>query len=392
MSQLTTIHLGYADLYYGLSRRYNIRQLTPADDKGVSTWQLDFGEVSAEKKVVKIEATRDYIELIVAKTKARGYTEKKRVYLGKVNKETSEKHDLDPRVREFMRMVVGKANKSAASSLQVDIEDLDLDQIEQAKMLVQLIDKAKKDNDDDSAVMYITNYRVIIPVVTARVPMTVDAYISQFNVAAEYDRLQQIETIIKTKASLDASDSIGVQYSALGCKITPIEINDPVFEKENERIRRLSMTHEIEEMFEIEIPSERAEWNEDRAERDLEVMRLYHGTREANYQHILSQGLIITPVATNGSRLGRGIYFADNPNKSKNYSGGSSYMFIADVATGNKKVESGSNNGLSPDDPVYHSMHGINSFGGMDEFVVYNKCQQTIRYVVKICPRKDTIQ
>ena len=68
---------------------------------------------------------------------------------------------------------------------------------------------------------------------------------------------------------------------------------------------------------------------------------LIHGSRKANYMSILSMGLRLPHVnqVSNGSTLGRGIYFADVSTKSFNYCGVEShddcgYLLLCEVALG----------------------------------------------------------
>ena len=145
---------------------------------------------------------------------------------------------------------------------------------------------------------------------------------------------------------------------------------------------------------------------------------LWHGTRLANAVGILTQGLCINPsgVYTTGKMFGNGIYFANSSTKSANYMGitrGLGIMFLCEVALGNTYEKTAADY-ITTLPPGKHSTHGIGMYqpnvtpdqytkidgvnapiGNLvrssnssslnyDEFIVYDKSQVKIKYVVLI--------
>jgi len=135
-------------------------------------------------------------------------------------------------------------------------------------------------------------------------------------------------------------------------------------------------------------------------------MLLWHGSRNENWLNIVKTGLLIRPsgVVLTGAMFGNGIYMADKAQKSIGYtslsgsywaSGGSNQAFLAlyDVNTGveyQKKRHESSMYRLDRDN--LRKLGKYDSFfaeGGADlrnnEFIIYEKEQCTVRYLVEIC-------
>lgn len=145
---------------------------------------------------------------------------------------------------------------------------------------------------------------------------------------------------------------------------------------------------------------------------------LFHGSRMANFIGILSEGLRIPlpSQVSNGSVLGRGIYFANSISKSFNYccaeqTHKTGFILICEVALGNPQIvhsatyddelPSGCHSRIaegksSPNKnqseflngveiPLGHLVNNpISSSFRYDEFVVYNKSQYIFRYLVQL--------
>jgi len=89
----------------------------------------------------------------------------------------------------------------------------------------------------------------------------------------------------------------------------------------------------------------------------------------------------------NGRRMGDGIYFSDRTQRSLAYCGGQlrqRLMFVADVALGKIWSTDSTYSGKQAPDG-FDSTRGTGSWSGSgDEFVVYRRSQQTIKYLVLI--------
>jgi len=199
------------------------------------------------------------------------------------------------------------------------------------------------------------------------------------------DRLLQLEAAL---ASYQATGSGQTVTASLGgIQLTPLEQNSAAYGAIADYIARTSGgRRRIHEIFATLIPGERAAWNAETFGKNA-VASLFHGTRSPNVHHILRSGLIIPGTAANGSRFGRGVYFADMAKRSLNYCGSKgplNILFVNDVALGTPKKLKGDDSSLRQAPVGYHSVWGLESYSGMSEFIVYKPSQQTIRAVVTI--------
>lgn len=127
----------------------------------------------------------------------------------------------------------------------------------------------------------------------------------------------------------------------------------------------------------------------------------FHGSYTANWWSIVSQGLTIRPSATNGSALGRGLYFANLFQKSAGYTdvqgaywtGGKNrvgYMGVFAVKMGKMKVLSNGASGNEDARAKAGEFDSVHLKGGVvnvnDEFAVYRNDRVTIAYLIEIKP------
>lgn len=130
---------------------------------------------------------------------------------------------------------------------------------------------------------------------------------------------------------------------------------------------------------------------------------LFHGTRTVNVLSIFSKSLLIRPsnAVHNGSAFGDGIYFANESDKSLNYTsingsywanGNTQYgfLFVYDVARGKTLELTSRHHGKYPPDG-YDSVWAKKGMGynyswylQNDEIIVYNSSQATPKYLLKI--------
>ena len=134
--------------------------------------------------------------------------------------------------------------------------------------------------------------------------------------------------------------------------------------------------------------------------RITEIKHLIHGTADKNIWPISVFGLTIRPsnMATNGSNLGRGNYFANDSDKSLQYvHGGRTFLLIMKVAYGKPHDEYDWSSGLMnldhdsfqrryPGCDVMHAHAGRRFW--YDEIVAYEDERSTIEFIVEIDRRR----
>src|SRR5262249_44017065 len=146
---------------------------------------------------------------------------------------------------------------------------------------------------------------------------------------------------------------------------------------------RHGYTIRLRDIFEVKIPSERAAFEANSAGTSL-VLRLVHGTNNANVRHILHEkgqgsGLRLPRAMSHGWMFGPGIYVATVASKSRQYCqskpGNPRVLFLADVAVGRMYEASSSMSSTRQAPAGYDSVWGqagkTGSYGGSllhDEF------------------------
>lgn len=125
------------------------------------------------------------------------------------------------------------------------------------------------------------------------------------------------------------------------------------------------------------------------------MVLLFHCTRsQANHKSILSQGLDERLSSVSGGLLGKGIYFADDPNKSIQYDG-TGYIFIFAVLLGDCiSVDHlhGKNSFVREPEKAKEQKRNFNDLffdsivarpAGFNEYVIYNRYQCCPLYQIK---------
>jgi poly [ADP-ribose] polymerase len=293
----------------------------------------------------------------------------------------------DPQVQKFVQWVFSAAGEYIKSYLSVGVDALSQEQIEKGRRLLQEIQESTKLGSKGSLLELVKEYYNTIP---TQLPRKIEfqdiiAAICK-NLSEQEDRLNQMEAALSTYVAPGSSTT---QYAALGAQITALAQTEQAYGQIVDFIAKTARRayNRISGIFLVEIPGERQRFAVSPYGK-TNVVELFHGTPTRNIRHILKSGLIIPGIPANGARFGKGIYFADQSNRSLNYTnspmGIPRMLFITEVALGKPKKLSGDDSSLRQAPPGYDSVWGVQSYGGMDEFIVYRPEQQTIRAVVTL--------
>lgn len=178
-------------------------------------------------------------------------------------------------------------------------------------------------------------------------------------------------------------------------------------EQENRQIRKhlsKESAHHFKRAFRvINQKTEKRFWSymEQRELTDENIHYLYHGSKNANYYGLMSEGPKLNPKApVTGKMFGYGIYFATRAKKSINYTdlrgsywnhGNSRQAFLAvyKVAYGNQKdvdawtreMSNYTKKSIYPHDAVF-AHKGISLLN--DEIIIYDESQMTIQYLIEL--------
>ncbi len=326
---------------------------------------------------------------------------------------------LSPKVERLLDLIFAEAGDHIASYLAVSVDALSQSQIRRGRDLLdqairryQVWQQSRSQADFGALVDDVKAYYNAIP---TQLPRNLrDAQVMQGvvtifcqNFSEQETRLNQLEAALATYVAPAGPSASAAQdlYDRLGAQVGELPESDPEYGRIVDFLSRTSRhgyNIRVRDIFEIRVPSERAafEANTFGAHR---VLRLTHGTNNANVRHILHEhgagsGLRIPRSVTHGWMFGPGIYFANIASKSAQYcrsrSGNPNMMFLADVAVGDMYVAPDAMGDTRQAPDGHHSVWGkaehTGSWAGklaFDEFIVYRQDQQSLRYLVTWEPR-----
>lgn len=290
---------------------------------------------------------------------------------------------VDSRLNELMNFVATEAGDAIKQYSAVPIDALSQSQIAMGR---QILDNLRVAQDlrrqADLTEAYLNTVPTLVPFHNMR---DVAAVVKWFmtDLPERYSQLDQLSANLGvTQAVKSGSTSL---FAGLPIQMDVMDKSDSDYAEVSQYA--LSTAHagsRVRYIFRVKIEPEREAWDTNTRGKG-NVTALFHGTSAGNIQKILRTGLIIPRMAAHGSRFGRGIYFADHAQRSQNYASsrrGWKCLFIADVALGTQYVSKYDDSSLTEAPRGYDSVWGQNSYGGLDEFIVYTTMQQTIRALV----------
>lgn len=340
--------------------------------------------------------TQDMVENKIGEKRNKGYTEVS-LHVPTVAPVVTTVGPIitDKRVADLLDLIFREAGEHIKSYMAVGVDALSVDQLAKGKAILnQLIIRSQVANKTVTERLVIADLvKQFYNTVPTQLPNRIDAGTWERLVAKFLSDLNEQETRLdQLEAGLAAYQAASTGHTDYMSQLGDIEL--AVMEQSSiaygtvaDYILRTSGGHyHLSGLFSVNIKSERAAFDADTVGRHY-INPMFHGTRSPNVRHILRTGLIIPRAAANGSRFGRGIYFADRSQRSLNYCGGRDrrkFLFVADVALGTMKQLDGDDQRLTAAPAGHDSVRGIKSFSGMDEFIIYRPMQATIRCVALV--------
>jgi poly [ADP-ribose] polymerase 2/3/4 len=295
----------------------------------------------------------------------------------------------EKRVVEILRV----ANEEIEKHLAVKIDKISLQHLERATSVLRSLDAARNKGLDFKTLEAVEEYYSLVPTVLPR-KIDHEAVAKDLisKLSEEEDRLKSLKAAVETATQAKTEGQLSI-FDVLGARLFKAEDEDWVRNYvETTKVHEGYKRAKIREIHAVEIPEERKAYEVCTVGKN-NVKRLFHGTRSYNVRHIMKSGLIC-PTQYNTSRLfGHGLYYADVGTKSLGYTEGygTVYLFVCEVALGNqyktyshmydvRQAPSGYDSVMGEAgkriDGVYRGALSYN------EYIVYRKEQQTIRYVV----------
>lgn len=283
----------------------------------------------------------------------------------------------NPHIVRWLTLIAEAAQTSISDYLATTTDSMSLEQIAAGRALLKDYTVA---HGFDKARPIVERYYNTIP---TKLPRKIDVHevVHEFDPSEQENRLNQLEAAISSNVQVDTSAPFALS-----------EVDD----EEKSRIVKLVVgtarhrdidASEIKDVLAVKIHAERAAYEA------CEVKNptlLFHGTAAGNIAHILRSGLIVPRYHANGRAFGDGIYFANVSTKSIQYCyehKSTRFLLVAEAKLGKTYVprssQDVSRNKMAPDgyDSV-HAKSSITSYLSYDEVVVYNRAQQTIKYLV----------
>lgn len=315
-----------------------------------------------------------------------------------------------PKVEEITAMIFRAAGENIASYLRVAVDALSKDQLDKARSLLPRIERLK--GDQATKVAGSQKQRELLDEIQTYfnyVPTTVpnrvlDRYadiIVPFIPGEQEDRLDQLEAALASHVAQATGGTS--QYTALGAQLKWLDPKLPEYKVFADAYGKRNMR--IKDVFLIKSPSNIAAWESEdygkhviasldpasNAKELRGITPVFHGTRNPYVRHILRTGIRIPQVSghvANGSRFGFGAYFADDPYRSNSYTqaghGEPRIMFVSDVAVGTWKELDGDDSRLRSAPAGFHSVRGVRSWSGMDEWIIYRASQHRLMAFVTL--------
>lgn len=341
---------------------------------------------------------------------------------------------LEPQLYELMKLICDeKAMKSTLLKFNLDTDTLPLgkiskQQIEVASNILNELSVLVKNNGDYTQFIEASNrlYTMIPHSFGVNVPIPVINTTEMVDEKRQMlERLKEIDftysLLSKTDDNLNPLDSL---HEKINAQISPLSQNTEEYRQIMDYVMSTNdpcgcyqgcKPHKIvlEEIFKVVRPGESDRF----LTLDPQISNrrlLWHGSNVTNFVGILSNGLKIAPseASWSGTRLGRGVYFADAITKSYQYCGvqvGVGLFLLCEVELGNvlevtedlrMSCPNGANSvkargskyppsihtlsdGLQiPSGPIQRDQ-SIETHFEYNEYVVYNEAQVKIRYLVK---------
>ena len=299
---------------------------------------------------------------------------------------------IDDKVLKFIGKIYQETKSFLISTINTPLGKLSANQVAKGYKILSEIEEAL--NAGSHNLVYLSNqFYSVIPVSFGNSVnfsrMLIDDY---YKLNERKELLGVMSSVLDVQKNLEST--LEEKYKALNIKLKALDLNDSEYKRIEQKVKK---TRGRNHHFDCEIKNiyivEEIKGREDFNPYNVEVMELFHGSRNENILGILQHGLKIKPQSAKhtGSMFGSAIYFASSSTKSANYCSSfgtvryeEQFMFLCNVATGKVKEYSDAQPHLTSAPRGYNSVKGVK--GGSlihDEYMVYRENQVDIRYIIE---------
>lgn len=318
---------------------------------------------------------------------------------------------LNSTIKSFMDKIQTYANKSVQSNYSVSKDDVTIEQINFAQSLLTKVSTSV----DNLSVKEINEVLLELYGAIPRKMVNVrDHLVKEIDKSQEtlewisklVEEEQKILDVMQGQVQLNKVEYESTDEKADLLKMMGIEMEE-VSTDDIKKIKSMlgPNSNQFSTAFKVINLKTQKEFDQNLSKaKNKECQLFWHGSRNENWFNIMQSGLLIRPSCAvhTGSMFSAGLYFANKAQKSIGYtslsgsywSRGSSpvaYLAIYEVHTGNQKhiyKHDSSCYRLSKSTLVKDGFDSVFAHGGYDlrndEFIVYDKNQCTIKYIVEI--------
>jgi len=329
---------------------------------------------------------------------------------------------LDTSVQRIVRMISdSKMMTSTLKELNLDTQKMPLGKISDTQIdkAQRLLDSITTTTSAETLIATSSEFWTLIPFACGRKPPPIINSSEQVKKCSEL--LHVMRNIEAAGKMIQKAKDVDSVYAEIGVEMTPVERGTPEWDVISLYVKNTQgSTHgrvELEEAIKIHTAM-----NEETMAKVGNRMLLFHGTRMANVLGILQRGFRLPHLndhVSNGSTLGRGIYFANSVTKSFNYCfSDMGIVLLCDVALGtiescrtmsDKRVRSTFDSRMgcgeySPDSAADIVFEGAKVPLGKlvaetrtshssfiyDEYAIYNPSQYRFKYLLLLRQMPDT--
>lgn len=318
---------------------------------------------------------------------------------------------LNSSIKSFMDKIQSYANKSLQSNYSVSKDDVTIEQINFAQSLLTKVSTSInnltiKEINETLIELYGTIPRKMVNVRDHLVKEIDKSQETLEWISKLIEEEQKILDVMQGQVQLNKVEDSSIDKKSDLLKMMGIEMEE-VSTADINKIKTLlgPNSNQFNTAFKVINLKTQDEFDQNlKKSKNKECQLFWHGSRNENWFNIMQSGLLIRPSCAvhTGSMFGDGLYFANKAQKSIGYtslsgsywSRGSSpfaYLAIYDVHTGNQKHIHRHDSSCYKLSRTMLNKEGFDSVfahGGIDlrndEFIVYDKSQCTIKYIVEI--------
>ena len=390
-------------------------------DLGNGTMRCEYGRVDLTRAKKEYPISR-WDSIYRSKTK-KGYKDMTELSVIEVNENTSEVTSVaiqDDEVKMFFEKLNGYSKQSIERNYKVSSSSVTQAMIDEAQRIIELLyNKSRKIGPacdlDEMNDLLIDLFHVI----PRKMRHVTDHLFEKFDTSLN----ENVELIADEQATLDVlSNDVKMLAKQKDKQKLPIDKQEENIldtlglkivtctNQEKAAIKKLMGSNAWQFKSAFKVINDKSQDDFDLNLKDAKnkyTLEMFHGSRNENWLNIMNTGLLIRPTGAvhTGSMFGDGIYGADDADKSIGYcslknsrwahgSEGEAILGIFDFHLGKQYHTANSDSSLSKnklkkmgnyDSTFGHK--GGGKYGGWlrkNEFIVYNKKQVTIKYLIKI--------